>query len=86
MPHSIPNLDDRLVKGSNVAMTYFRINSYASECERTFFLEKPRGEDLNHFKHMMEARKIALSLVNPDKVFWYRYSCKRIFNKARLWQ
>ena len=41
MPHSIPNLDDKLGDGPNVAMAYFRINGYASECERTFFLDNP---------------------------------------------
>jgi len=45
MPHSIPNLNDRLGEGPNVAMAYFRINGYASECERTLFLEKPTKEE-----------------------------------------
>lgn len=33
MPHSIPCLNDKLVKGSNVAMTYFKVNGYAAECD-----------------------------------------------------
>ena len=65
MPHSIPNVDDKLIRGSNVAMTYYKINGYASECERTFFLGNPSTEDLVHFNHMMKARNIALDLVKP---------------------
>ncbi|WML36361.1 Xaa-Pro peptidase family protein [Clostridium sp. OS1-26] len=65
MPHSIPGLDDRLIKGSNIAMTYFKVNGYASECERTFFLGEPNNQDIQHFNHMMNARNIALNLVKP---------------------
>lgn len=63
MPHSIPNLDDRLGDGPNVAMAYFRVNGYASECERTFFLEKPKNEETELFQHMMNARKRALHIL-----------------------
>jgi Xaa-Pro dipeptidase len=65
MPHSIPKLDDKLIKGSNVAMTYFKVNGYAAECERTFFLGKVNNQDRQHFNHMMNARSIALNLVKP---------------------
>ncbi len=65
MPHSIPNLSDRIEKGPNVAMTYFRINGYAAECERTFFLTKPTEEEKEHFQNMMRARNLALSLIKP---------------------
>lgn len=65
MPHSIPHLDDKLTKGSNVAMTYFKVNGYAAECERTFFLEGPTTEDREHFNHMINARNISLNLVKP---------------------
>jgi Xaa-Pro aminopeptidase len=63
MPHSIPNLSDRINKGPNVAMSYLRINGYASECERTFFIGKPQKEDEEHFIHMMSARNQALSIL-----------------------
>jgi Xaa-Pro dipeptidase len=65
IPHSIPHLDDKLTKGSNVAMTYFKVNGYAAECERTFFLEEPRTEDREHFNHMINVRNISLNLVKP---------------------
>jgi len=60
MPHSIPGLADKLTKGPNVAMSYFRINGYAAECERTFFLSDPDDEMKTCFNDMMEARNIAL--------------------------
>ena len=63
MPHSIPGLNDRLGQGPNLAMCYFRINGYASECERTFFLKPPSGEEKVLFQHMMNARARALSKV-----------------------
>ncbi|MFZ5643853.1 MAG: M24 family metallopeptidase [Bacillota bacterium] len=63
MPHSIPDLSDRLNKGPNVAMCYFRINGYAAECERTFFIGKPSTEVREHFNHMINARKSALSVL-----------------------
>ncbi len=63
MPHSIPNLDDRFGKGPNVAMSYYRINGYAAECERTLFLDSPSKDDEELFHHMMEARTKALSVL-----------------------
>ncbi|WP_066307489.1 Xaa-Pro peptidase family protein [Bacillus sp. FJAT-29814] len=63
MPHSIPNLGDRLGSGPNVAMAYFRINGYASECERTFFLENPTDEEEELFHLMMTARQRALKVL-----------------------
>lgn len=65
MPHSIPNLTDKMDDGPNVAMTYFRINGYAAECERTFFLSPPTEEEKEHFQNMMRARNLALSLIKP---------------------
>ena len=61
MPHSIPGLNDRLGQGPNLAMCYFRINGYASECERTFFLKPPSRDEHELFQHMMCARDKALS-------------------------
>lgn len=63
MPHSIPNLNDTIRSGPNVAMSYFRINGYSSECERTFFMGEPKSDEKEHFHHMMSARKQALSIL-----------------------
>lgn len=65
MPHSIPGVEDKLVKRSNVAMTYFKINGYAAECERTFFLSRPDDQEMQFFNDMIKARSIALNLVKP---------------------
>jgi len=63
MPHCIPGLNDRFGQGPNLAMCYFRINGYASECERTFFLKPPSADEKEMFQHMMNAREKALSKV-----------------------
>ena len=63
MPHSIPELGDRFGDGPNVAMTYYRINGYSAECERTFFLGQPTKDDAEMFQHMQNARKRALGMV-----------------------
>jgi len=65
MPHAIPNLNDKIPLGPNIAMSYFRINGYASECERTLFLGVPTQDDIDHFRHMMTARRLALNTVKP---------------------
>lgn len=65
MPHSIPELGDRLNRGPTVGMCYFRINGYASECERTFFIGEPRDESREDSYHIMKAREKALSVVRP---------------------
>ena len=65
MPHSVPQLNDEMKEGPNVAMTYFRINGYAAECERTFFLSEPTAQEVELFEQMMEARNRALALVRP---------------------
>lgn len=63
MPHSIPELNDRLNKGPNVSMCYYRINGYSAECERTFFFGKPDKDDEERFHHMMNARNKALRIL-----------------------
>jgi Xaa-Pro dipeptidase len=63
MPHSIPALDDRLGKGPNVSMSYLRINGYAAECERTFFLGQPEAEEKERFGYMMQSRREALRVL-----------------------
>ncbi|WP_051249952.1 M24 family metallopeptidase [Paenibacillus alvei] len=63
MPHGVPDIYKKVGDGPNVAMTYYRINGYASECERTFFLGNPTKEETELFQHMMNARKAALSVL-----------------------
>ncbi|MGE7691686.1 M24 family metallopeptidase [Lysinibacillus sp. NPDC097214] len=65
MPHSIPSITDKLGEGPQVSMAYFRINGYASECERTFFLDKPTKEEQELFHHMLRARDQSLKILKP---------------------
>lgn len=64
-PHSIPPINGVLKKGPNVAMSYLRVNGYAAECERTFFLSKPTPKEAEVFHDMLAARKIALNMLHP---------------------
>jgi len=66
MPHSVPSLGAHFgAAGPNVAMCYFRINGYAAECERTFFLDPPSVEDRERFAAVAEARKRAFAILKP---------------------
>ena len=65
MPHSVPVLGERFGAGPNVAMCYFRINGYAAECERTFFLDPPSAEDKERFEDILEARRRAFAILKP---------------------
>jgi len=65
MPHSIPGLGDRLTRGSNVAMTYYRVGGYAAECERTFFLDRADAPEKKYFHDMLKARAVAFEMVKP---------------------
>ena len=64
-PHSIPDLRDRLGKGPHVALVLARVNGYTAECERTYFTVPPTQDMQNAFGAMMEARRLALSMVRP---------------------
>ncbi len=64
-PHSIPSLDDVMKEGPHVALVLSRINGYATECERTFFVSPPTPDDRDLFAIMQEARKIAFAMVRP---------------------
>ena len=64
-PHSIPDLRDRLGNGPHVALVLTRVNGYAAECERTYFTVPPTQGMRNTFGAMMEARRLALSMVRP---------------------
>lgn len=64
-PHYVPGVGDRLGRGSHIALTLMRVNGYATECERTYFLEKPSPIAKDAFKTMLEARKLAFEMVKP---------------------
>lgn len=64
-PHSIPPVYGVLKNGPNVAMSYNRINGYAAECERTFFLTKPSQKEVEVFNDMLAARQLALDMLKP---------------------
>jgi Xaa-Pro aminopeptidase len=64
-PHSVPKVTDRLKGGPHIALALMRVNGYAAECERTFFLKPPTGEVIAAFKTMLEARRRAFEMVRP---------------------
>lgn len=64
-PHSIPYPLGQFKDGPNVMIMTYRIDGYAVELERTFFTSRPTEEERKRYTHMMEARKIALSLCRP---------------------
>ena len=65
MPHGVPPIDGKLKNGPLAAMCYLRVNGYAAETERTFFLSEPTEEEKNIFTHMREARKKAFEVIKP---------------------
>lgn len=64
-PHGVPTLADRLEDGPHIALGFLRVNGYAAECERTYFLAPPRSEEKAAFAAMMEARRRVFALVRP---------------------
>ena len=46
-------------------MSFNRVNGYAAENERTVFLGEPSQRDVELFEAMLEARRIAYSMVRP---------------------
>jgi Xaa-Pro dipeptidase len=65
MPHSLPDLNDRLCEGPHVALVLTRVNGYAAESERTYFTAPPSTQARKAFAAMMEARRIAFELLRP---------------------
>jgi len=65
MPHSVPDLNDRLCAGPHVALVLTRVNGYAAESERTYFTASPSDEARKAFAAMLEARRIAFGLIRP---------------------
>lgn len=64
-PHSVPTVKDRLKVGPHIALALMRVNGYAAECERTFFLKPPTSDVVTAFKAMQEARRRAFEMVRP---------------------
>jgi Xaa-Pro dipeptidase len=65
MPHSVPDLNDRLREGPHVALVLTRVNGYAAESERTYFTAPPSDDAREAFAAMMEARGIAFGMIRP---------------------
>jgi Xaa-Pro dipeptidase len=65
MPHSIPDLNDRLCEGPHVALVLTRVNGYAAECERTYFTAPPSADAQRAFAAMTEARRLAFDMIRP---------------------
>lgn len=64
-PHGVPTVSDRLKEGPHIALGFLRVNGYAAECERTYFLAPPTAEVRQAFAAMMEARRRAFAMVRP---------------------
>jgi Xaa-Pro dipeptidase len=64
-PHGVPSIADRLKQGPHIALSLLRVNGYAAECERTYFLSPPGLEVEKTFAAMQEARRRAFALVRP---------------------
>ena len=65
MPHSVPDLCDRLCEGPHVAMVLTRVNGYSAESERTYFTAPPSSESRKAFDAMTEARRLAFERIRP---------------------
>ncbi len=62
-PHGVPSIGDRLRDGPHIALALLRVNGYAAECERTYFLSPPEGDVKDGFAAMQEARCRAFALL-----------------------
>ncbi len=69
-PHSIPELEDRLLEGPHVGMVLTTVDGYAAECERTYFTVRPPTEMQSVFASMIEARRIAMEKIRPGVSCW----------------
>jgi Xaa-Pro dipeptidase len=65
MPHSVPELNDRLAEGPHVAVVLIWVNGYAAESERTYFTAPPSRDVHTAFGALMEARRIAFGMIRP---------------------
>ncbi len=64
-PHGVPKLEDRLKEGPHIALALLRVNGYAAECERTYFLAPATSDVQDAFAAVLEARRRAFALVRP---------------------
>jgi Xaa-Pro dipeptidase len=64
-PHGVPPIKGKLKDGPLAAMCYLRVNGYAAECERTFFLAPPDKKQREMFAAMQAARRRAFEMVKP---------------------
>ena len=64
-PHGVPAVDDQFKAGPHIWLSYLRVNGYAAENERTFFLKQPTAQVKEAFAAMTEARKRAFAAVRP---------------------
>jgi len=64
-PHGVPPVNGKLQAGPLAAMCYLRVNGYAAECERTFFLATPDKRQREMFTAMQAARRRAFEIVKP---------------------
>lgn len=55
-PHGVPQVGDIFTDGSNISLSFLRVNGYAAELERTFFTKEPNSEQKEMYGLMMEAR------------------------------
>ena len=62
-PHAVPSLYDCLKEGPHIALALLRVNGYAAECERTYFLSQPDAEVKEAFASIQEARRRAFALI-----------------------
>jgi len=77
MPHGVPPIDGKLKSGPLAAMCYLRVNGYAAETERTFFLSEPTEEERTIFNHMRSARQKAFEIIKPG------VKCSRVDKAAQ---
>ncbi len=64
-PHGVPVISDRLREGPHIGLSLLRVNGYAAENERTFFVTPPTPRMEEMFALMLEARRRAFALVRP---------------------
>ncbi len=64
-PHGVPAIGDQFRAGPHIWLSYLRVNGYAAENERTFFLKPPTAQVKEAFAAMTEARKRAFAAVRP---------------------
>ncbi|WP_413532576.1 M24 family metallopeptidase [Empedobacter brevis] len=67
-PHGVPRIDDVLIEGTHISLSFFRINGYAAELERTFFTSDPTNEQKEVFEIMLEARKKSYEILKAGVI------------------